>query len=242
MAVNRRKKNTDPKIPFVGDLLKEGQWNGHACVILGGGPSLNSVIDRIDEFPADVKLAGPNQSWRLDPAPSVVYAIDKQLLDLAETGEYRERWSALSSSQIRVTNRSHAHSGTWASACWVQQIASDQWGTSFKEGIIAANNTGLGLLNIVDILGADPIILLGYDGKSEGKVLNWHQDYPDKPGWHPNKPDHVYKRWSIGFRAIAKNVKARVVNANLDSGYDMFEKASFENAAEICREKTKITS
>ncbi len=242
MAVNtNRRRNRDPKIPHAKELLTDGEWAGRPCVLLGGGPSLSLVMDRLDEFPPETMFAGANQSWRIDPAPSLVYAIDKQVLELAE-GKFSERWEELAHRQIRVTNRGNAGAGEWAGSCWLEQISANEWGTSLATGIVAANNTGLGLLNIVDILRADPMILLGYDAVSEGRNLNWHDDYPEKPGWKPKDPEKCYRRWEQCLSSVAGKIRGKVYNANPKSRYEAFEKITFDDALEKCREAVGVPS
>lgn len=230
MAVNRRpRKKVDPSIPHVGTVLRDGEWSGSSCVLLGGGPSLTRVMHRLREFPPGTRFAAANQSWKIDPAPSVVYVIDKQLLFMAQE-KFAARWTELSGRQIRITNRASACAGPWAGTYWVEQISADDWGDSFKTGIIAANNTGLGLLNVVDILGANPIILLGYDVASEGPKLNWHDDYPNAPGWKPRRPEKSFARWKVSMQSAAGKVRSKVFNANPKSGYENFEKITFDEA------------
>lgn len=235
MAVNRRPKSNEPTIPHVKEVLRDGQWSGSPCVLFGGGPSLGLVLDRLSEFPRGTMLAAANQSWKVDPAPSLAYFIDKQVLVLAQE-KFSDRWNELTPHQVRVTNSAHSSTGPWAATYWIRQVSSDKWGNSLETGIVAANNTGLGLLNIVDILGADPIILLGYDVKSEGHRMSWHDDYPDQPGWKPKNPEQSYERWKTCLQSVVGQIRAKVFNANPESGYEAFEKITFDEAIEKCQQ------
>jgi len=236
MAVHRNKKrNVDPRIPHVKEVLRDGQWSGSPCVLIGGGPSLGPLIERLSEFPQGTKFAAANQAWKIDPIPSIAYFIDKQVFALAES-EFLERWEESAPHQIRITNRPNASGGKWSKIYWIDRISASEWGDSFETGIVAANNTGLGLLNIVDILGADPIILLGYDVKSEGHRMSWHDDYPDQTGWKPKNPEQSYERWKICLQSVVGKIRSKVFNANPNSGYEAFEKITFDQAIGKCQE------
>ncbi len=235
MAVNKRKKRTEPKFPCVDTVLADGQWKDEPCVILGGGPSLKKVIHRVGEFPDGIHLVGANQSWRFDPAPELVYIIDEQVFNRAENSkEYKGRWSALSREQIRVTHRASATKGNWESTYWVNQLSHRHWGETLANGIVSANNTGFALLNLVDILGASPIILLGFDANREGKDMNWHNDYPDEPGWVPRNPEKTFQNWITMCSELGNKIKGKVLNANPQSSWPCFEKVTFDEALSTC--------
>lgn len=238
MAVNRKRKRIEPSIPHVKTVLQDGEWSGAPCVMLGGGPSLAHVLDRLHEFPADTLFAAANQSWKVEPVPRLVYAIDKQLLFMAQE-KFTARWNELAERQIRITNRANATGGPWAGTYWIDQTSAEEWGQSFETGILAANNTGLGLLNLVDILRPDPIILLGYDVACEAGKLNWHDDYPEKPGWKPRRPEKSFSRWKASMQSAAAKIRSKVFNANPQSGYEMFEKITFDEAIEKCQKATQ---
>ncbi len=246
MAVHRgRKNNSFPKIPCVSEILKEGQWAGEPCVILGGGPSINAVRARLKEFqqfPKAVHFAAPNQSWRLLPSPEIVYVIDRQVLCLAEMMEHKDLWrERTTQGQIRLTNKANGAYGPWLGTYWLDTSSPNDWGRTFKDGIVAANNAGLGTINVVDILGADPIILLGFDGTTRGDNTNWHSDYPDEPGWHPKRPELSFKKWAKAFNLVAAKIRAKVYNANPESAYDMFPKVTFTEAVSLCQDAMKTT-
>ena len=236
MAVNKRKKRTEPKFPCVDTVLSDGQWKGEPCVVLGGGPSLKKVMHRVQEFRDDVHIVGANQAWRFDPAPELVYIIDEQVFNLAENNrDYKEQWSSLSEKQIRVTHRANATKGDWQSTYWVNQLSHRSWGETLHNGIVSANNTGLAVLNLVDVLGASPIILLGFDAnRGEGRDLNWHQDYPDTSGWKPVNPEKTFQKWTAMCGELGGKIKGTVLNANPDSSWPVFEKVTFDEALSRC--------
>jgi hypothetical protein len=100
-----------------------------------------------------------------------------------------------------------------------------RWGKTLAEGLYYGANVGMAALNLADILGADPIYLLGFDAKVEDSQGHHHSHYPaDWTLRYPEDRAHVYRRWHAAFREIAKVVRARVVNLNPDSGIDAFKK------------------
>lgn len=243
MAVHRgRKNNSFPKIPCASEILEADQWAGEPCVILGGGPSINGVRGRLGEFPKGTHFAGPNQSWRLTPSPEIVYVVDRQVLCLAEMREHKELWrQRTTEGQIRLTNKANGCYGPWLNTYWVEISSPNDWGRDFANvGIVAANNAGLGTINVVDILGADPIILLGFDGKTHGNNMNWHSDYPDEPGWKPKRPELSFQKWMKAFALVVGKCRGKVYNANPDSAYTMFEKITFDEALSLCKAKEVI--
>jgi len=117
MAVHTNKRrNLEPKIPHVKEVLQDGQWSGSPCVLIGGGPSLGPLLERLVEFPQGTKFAAANQAWKIDPVPSVAYFIDKQVFALAES-EFLERWEKVAPQQIRITNRPRSRLYAAWSAC-----------------------------------------------------------------------------------------------------------------------------
>ncbi len=235
MAVNRRpKKSTEPKIPHVSTLLSDGQWAGSPCVVLGGGPSMKPFVERLGEFPIGTRFVGVNQSWRL--CAEVIYAIDVQVFELAES-TYKEEWRRKTEEgQVRITHQTNAPKGSWPRASWVGQLNTNEWGTSFEKGIVAPNNSGLAALNIADVLGCDPIVLLGFDGWHKGQPQNWHEDYPRHGSFRPKNAEMTCKRWTVNFNLVASKIRAKVFNAFVQSRYTCFPKVSFEDAVSACRQ------
>lgn len=82
------------------------------------------------------------------------------------------------------------------------------WGRTLEEGVGCGGNSGFAALNLADILGADPIYLLGFDLKGEnGLTANFHSGYTH------TKPSNesLYDRYLESFRWAAGKVRGRVV-------------------------------
>jgi hypothetical protein len=104
-----------------------------------------------------------------------------------------------------------------------------RWGKSLSEGLYYGANVGMAAINLADILGADPIYLLGFDARPDAERAHHHGAYP--PGWTLTERESrevVYRKWHEQFRKIAQMVRARVVNLNPESGIDAFPKKEID--------------
>lgn len=85
-------------------------------------------------------------------------------------------------------------------------------------------NSGANALVTAFLMGADKIIMLGYDCKTGDKV-HWHGDHPSPLG-----NAHSLSKWPAQFRRAAGHIKCQVINATRDTALDMFDRASLEDA------------
>jgi hypothetical protein len=100
------------------------------------------------------------------------------------------------------------------------------------EYLVTGSNSAHQSLNAGLLAGARLAILLGIDGKpaAEGQPSHFHGDHPvrDNPA--------VYPLMVKAFRAGAKTIAAagmRVLNCNLDSAVDCFEKMPLAEALRL---------
>lgn len=202
-------------------MLRDGMWSGSPCLIVGGGPSLRGfdwkrvghahrviAVNRAAEFVygADVWLGIDRTFWKSNTKGCAVCQRvwvdhgDKMppfvtdVLPCAAPKEHPNRHSAYA------------------------------WGRTLAEGVGCGGNSGFAALNLADVLGADPIYLLGFDMRGEnGKTANFHDGYTHtKPA-----AESVYDRFLESFRWAAERVRAKVVVLEVepgDSRLDCFEK------------------
>lgn len=103
------------------------------------------------------------------------------------------------------------------------------WETNRKRRRIAWNsNSGAAAINLAALLGAEKIILLGFDMKlsSDGEN-NWHE-YHKTPTLRPE-----FGKFINRFRYVdegCKESRIKVINANPDSALPYFPKMSIEDA------------
>lgn len=196
--------------------LQNGMWKNRRCFVVGGGPSLKTFDW---ELLTNELWIGINAAW-LYATPTISYTHDKRCLDHFGKAPYKGDWNQL---PCRV----HKHKDQVAGAKYKEVIglnAAKAWGKSLEHGIFPANNAGVGALNLAEILGANPIYLLGFDMKTDGKDNQFHKVYP--PGW--KQPDKVYKVFRKDFSKIRCFLKSTVINITPGSALDCFEKQTIK--------------
>jgi len=195
--------------------LRDGVWSGESCFIVGGGPSLRPlaakrlqwvgdsegqrciVLNRAVEFVnyPDVWLAVDSVFWRRQKGGA--YGTPRVWVD---TGDKRPDVDVIlpCAAPTSAPNRHSAYA----------------WGQTLAEGVGCGGNSGFAALNLADILGADPIYLLGFDMRGEGgKVTHFHDGYTEKA-----PSDVLCDRWLESFRWAASRVRARVVVLEVEPG------------------------
>lgn len=214
------------------DVLKDGAWKGRRAFVVGSGPSLRdfdrSVLrDELsigcneeyrwsptialcqdprffvgDGYPGRV-AAKDNPQWYAGPCTQPVYFHGHPDSPMPEAND-----------SILLATSAHTRETPFA------------WGTSLKGGLYYGANVGMSAINLAELLGADPIYLLGFDAKADGDRTHCHDAYPKE--WTLDKEvdrRYVYGRWIAEFRNIAPKIKSRVINLNPDSAIDAFPKA-----------------
>ena len=215
-------------IHWASEILEDGQWRDSPAFIIGGGPSLEGFdFEQLRGGPW--KTLGVNAAYSLDP--DIVFVSDAETLGLFERdpvwGEISSVKLTHASNENELTKRKFSGEGVYFVPILHKR---PEWGTHIKDGIAVGNNGGTFALNIADILGADPIFLLGYDlkgrpGEPAGRAAQWHRKYPDE--WQGRGP---YERFKEDLETWAPKVRAKVFNLNPDSALECFEKISFEEA------------
>lgn len=199
-------------------MLKDNMWKGRRCFVVGGGPSLKDFDWSLLKNELWIAL---NAAW-LFGNPTIAYTHDLRCLKHFSKKEYRERWHQL---PIRVHKHDFQIQGNKNGGKFKGVIglkASKGWGRSLETGLFKSNNSGVGGLNLAEILGANPIYLLGFDMKTEAGANQFHNVYPD--GWR-QKAD-VYKTFIKEFKRTRCFLRkeTQVINLCPDSALDCFEK------------------
>jgi hypothetical protein len=91
------------------------------------------------------------------------------------------------------------------------------WGSCFADGL-SPGDSGLRALNLADILGADPIYLLGIDLRGNPKAQQW---------WHEGydmKSLGTYEEFLRVWVDSAPLIKASVINLSTESALEAFPK------------------
>ena len=199
--------------------LTNGAWNGNACFIVGGGPSLKGFdwsllanrrhVIAINRAVLDVPTAG------------VFFTEDFQVIELFS--KRKEWWDFQGYKVFHALDKSYVKPmldidpGLFV----VERKRDDKyWSKSMGEGLSYSSNSMIGALNLADILAADPIFILGLDCVRYGgsaKVRNYHTDY--EAAKFQRTGDHQYEAFASDFKLwAALHLKhRRVYNLNKDS-------------------------
>ena len=188
-------------------------WPGSTIFIIGGGPSLQ--LECLESI-RDQRIIAVNQAFRSAPFADVLYFGDGQfykdnLIDIRGFG------GLIVSSYAQIPGIGKGWPG-------VRRVGrSIPYGIqSEKQGHVAwNNNSGASAINVAYWLGAERIVLLGFDMKpSQGRKHSWHDHYPKRPrNWNP------YPRHMIGWPTIhedAKKLGIEILNCNEDSAIKEF--------------------
>ncbi|MGH8896999.1 MAG: hypothetical protein ACRDZ4_08270 [Egibacteraceae bacterium] len=195
--------------------LHQGAWQGRRCFILGGGPSLNAIDP---ELLKNELTIGLNMAFFLNPTITFVYDLNTMRRLFVDP-----RWKAYRGPTVWLNSEDPGARGRYPGVvelrpCEVnyQQV----WSRDLGHGIYRGTNAGIAALNLAELLGADPIYLLGYDFKvADNGQANWHTEY----GARAMQDAAVYRGYVQDFESMRGFVKARVVNLNPDSGLKCFE-------------------
>lgn len=198
-------------------------WEGDTVYIIGGGPSLKSQFHLLKEL-EDRPTLGVNAAYKLGPWVNIVYFGDAKFFEW--------NWEELSHWPGLVVTTCHAIADRKPS--YVKFIKRQARGWSEDPRFCAWNgNSGAAACCLAYLMGAGRLVLLGFDMKSEGSVVqNWHK-YHRREG---NPKVHIrhkeqFKQVMVG----AKGCGLEIINASPDSALEGFPKISLEE----CLEKYK---
>lgn len=214
------------KVNFLCDVMKDGEWAGSRCFIIGGGPSLRGFDF---EMLRGEKCIAINRAIEFVPWAEIMFSIDVRLhtwycqnrrLMKKESLAAYDNFKGLKVWAIDP-GPCFADPIKWADVHVVKFIGKHGFSKSISKGIYCGGNSGYAALNLAGMLGANPIYLLGYDMKNDPKGKpNFHDGYP------ASSSDPVIRHWRENFEQIAgeyANANIRVINLNPDSALRCFE-------------------
>ena len=209
-------------------VLRPNQWQGRPAFVIGGGASLRG-FDFSQIKDTRWHTIGANAAYRHHP--DVVVAMDTRFLELVKD---RSEWRNCPS--IKVAPKFCERKGRdLGGALYLMDLSSDGldgWSHEFVGGLKGTNNTGAFAVQIADVLGADPIFLLGFDLYGDGKkTANYHEEYP--PSWGTNAC--VYDQYGPTFLPALQHARGRIVNCNPESNLYYFPRCEVAEALEIAR-------
>lgn len=160
--------------------LKDGAWQGRESFIVLGGPSLRdfdwSLLAKRNQ------IIVVNRAFKDVPHADIWFSEDLQFVE--HFGKELRKFKGLkvfhsldddlgvraleADPDIHIISRIKP---------WGQKF----WAKSLSEGLSYSSNSGIGALNLADILDAERIYILGLDCKPVGPFMTrYHDDYPDK--------------------------------------------------------------
>jgi hypothetical protein len=211
--------------------LIEGAWAGRRAFILGGGPSL-ATLDLYDL--RDELTLGLNMAFLHEPTANLIY--DLRLMESLDGSPmwkaYRGHKFWLNSEMPNIPHDVCPFDGTRQLRPARMDSSLPRWPSTLAGGIYRGNNAGTAGVSLVDILGADPIYLLGFDMRAEaGKPANWHEMYPEE--WKAK--ESTLKTFREDLTRIKGHVRRRVINLTPGSALDAFPKESLADVLGVPR-------
>lgn len=203
--------------------LKDGDWNGHRCFLVGGGPSLRGFdFERL----RGEKVIAINAAFVDVPFADVLFMMDfVTFYTKLRQGKFGEKVKQLFYEFkglkviLDIMNR-HPEG-----LLYVPSTGRHGLSLNLKRGLCHGNNSGVGALNLAICLGADPIYLLGYDMKHKDGKAHYHNVYPVM------HRETIHRSFAGDFEKIAPAIKelgVKVVNLSNDSALTCFPFASVE--------------
>lgn len=182
---------------------------------LASGPSLTQadcdLVGALHLERDDVGVAVTNNTCQLAKWADVLYACDRAWWD-----HYRPDFDGVKLS--------------WSSSKHSIQVPYERGGGLGKTRIRSGRNSGYQLVNLVYLLGARLIVLVGYDMQKTNGQHHWHGAHPK-----PLKNGSRHEVWANNFNRLAKDLqseKIEVINATRQTALTCFERLTIEQAIE----------
>lgn len=213
-----------PKVKSLRTLPNEGAWNGQRCFVVLGGPSLRSFDWSLLQPFSNIIVV--NRAYRDCQHAAIFFTEDIRFI---EKFSKESDWKTFQG--VKVFHSLDPVYTKQALECdpeliIIERKSNDKfWSKSFSQGLSYSSNSGIGALNVADILEARAIYILGLDCKRvANNTVNYHSDYPEN--WSVN--GHQLESFGSDFTYwAAPNLKHRLVyNCNPDSGVNCWPKVS----------------
>ena len=212
--------------------LADGAWTGKPAYLVGGGPSLKdfnwSLLSGLET------VIVVNAAMRNVPRAAIFFTEDIRFIEKFHAEPWYAAFRGMKvfhaldpqyetqalgyDSSLTIIRK---HGGAW-------ERNDKFWAKSFKEGLSWSSNSLIGALNIADLLGADPLYLLGVDCvPTKRENPNFHSLYP--PDWRSFDGQLESFRSDFQWWA-APNLRHRtVINANPESAVTCWPRVTRES-------------
>lgn len=205
----------------------DNYWANEPAFLIGGGPSLKAFdFSLLRDVPHVIAV---NAAFVDCPTAEVFVTEDARVIErFAGTPE----WKAFAGVKLFACPDDAYVAQIRAVAPEVEIVhtrpKSKGWSKSLAEGLSTSSNSMIPALNLADVLGANPICLLGVDCGSDPK--NYHARYP--ASWAMGTGQLESFRSDFTHWAAPNLRHRRVVNLNRASAVDCWPKtdSSYEVA------------
>jgi hypothetical protein len=206
--------------------LVKGAWANHTCAIIGGGPSLKGVD--FSRIPKQHKIIAINAGFLYAPQADICFSEDVRFIERfgLELQKFPGEvvWHCLKGIDPERGLK----------ACpkikIIRELRDDKFWSSDLSSLSFSSNSGVGAINLAEILGASHLFLLGFDCRHEGLTLqNFHSDYPQE--WQVTSMNAI--SWKSDFEYwVAPNCTvpiANVINPLCESALECWPKLPFKH-------------
>lgn len=174
-------------------------FEGKTVFCVGSGPSLTAGDCAAVEASGH-PIVAVNTSWQAVPSASIIFAGD-------------EAWWAAN------FNKVESHAALWT----CNTSASLKYGIRLFRSSGRHWNSGLRAIELAEFLGAEKVILLGYDC-SVRRGAHWH----GKHGKTQNPTNGVCQSWIAQFQQLSQRTKITIINCSRDTALKCFPRAELE--------------
>ncbi len=225
LAENRRslRRQVEPYRPLHA-VLADGAWSGEPCFIIGGGPSLRDFD--FERLRGRGRIIAINKAYIDVPFADVVFFMDYQpFYQRIYKGDFGpealQKWKEFQGYKVFLNIMGRRLEDVYS----VRSLGRVGLSNSLKMGIYHGNNSGVGSIGLAVALRANPIYLLGIDGRFEGGLSHYHGGY--------GRPvrETVVRSFIRDFERISRFIRRtryRVINLNPRSAIGCFKFSSVD--------------
>lgn len=227
-------------------MLADGLWKGQPAFVVGSGPSIKGLD--LSRLLHEELTIGCNEEYRWEPKISICQDVRFFFGD-GTPGRLPAKdnprwWGNPSSLPVFFKGHPDRPDPPYDDHDLIVELKAAtrmgskgemefKWGTSLEEGLYYGANCGLAALNLADILGADPIYLLGFDCASMAGLTHHHGHYPLEWEMKAELNEPVFKMWAADFSRVKSSIRGRVINLCEWSGIDAFPRLPTETLFEL---------
>jgi len=189
--------------------------------ILGGGPSLADVDLSLLH---GQRVIGVNQAFKLGPWVDVLYFGDCDWYHRYGMPEIRQY------AGLKISSCSIIPQFGWKHVHRVRRTKPYGIEYEHRDAVAWNNNSGASAINVAYWLGAERVVLVGFDMHKQDGRKNWHDDYRGER----HNPD-LFDRHLKGFPAIAEDAEKiglEIINATPHSAITVFPYQPLEDCFE----------